>query len=214
MKSKWLLYTKAWNCWSTFDESNSLMKKITIPTWLRWVMQVLLCLPFCWLVARGLLNASDPDPGKTLVHGLGLWALRFLLLTLAITPLNRFTPIQWIPLRRVLGLYTLGYAMLHVSAYTIFYLGFDFSLLARELVKRPYIVVGLLALLVLIALGITSTKAWQRRLGRRWKQLHKLVYFAVVAVLVHFVWQIKAGVGAVPWYALIFIVLMLLRTKK
>lgn len=189
------------------------MKKIAIPRWLRWVFYVLLCMPFCWLVARGLLNASDPDPGKTLVHGLGLWALRFLLLTLAITPLNRFTPIQWIPLRRTLGLCALTYALLHVFSYTFFYLGFDLSLLTRELVKRPYIVVGSISLTVLVLLGVTSTNSWQRRLGKRWKQLHKLVYFATVAVLVHFVWQIKAGVGAVPWYALIFIVLMLLRTK-
>ena len=189
-------------------------KKLPIPSWLRLVICILLCLPFCWLVARGLLNAGDPDPGKTLVHGLGLWALRFLLLTLAITPLNRFTPVQWIPLRRTLGLCALTYALLHVSAYTIFYLGLDLSLLARELVKRPYIVLGSMGLLVLLAMGVTSTNGWQKRLGRRWKQLHKLVYIATVLVLVHFAWQVKAGLGAMPWYALVFVLLMLLRWKR
>lgn len=187
------------------------MKKIAIPHWLRLVIQVSLCLPFCWLVASGVLDADDPDPGKTLVHGLGLWALRFLLLTLAITPLNRFTPIQWIPLRRSLGLCALTYALLHVFSYIFFYLGFDLSLLTRELTKRPYIVVGSIGLIVLALLGVTSTNSWQRRLGRRWKLLHKLVYVATVLVLVHFVWQVKSGVGAVPWYAAIFVVLMLLR---
>jgi sulfoxide reductase heme-binding subunit YedZ len=187
------------------------MKKIPIPHWLRLVIHVLLCLPFCWLVARGALDVLDPDPGKTLVHGLGLWALRFLLLTLTITPLNRFTPVQWLPLRRTLGLYTLVYAVLHLFAYTFFYLGLDFSTLVRELVKRPYIIVGAIALLMLIALGVTSTKGWQRRLGRRWKILHRLVYPAAVLVVVHFAWQVKSGFGDAPWYALTFIVLMLLR---
>ena len=187
------------------------MKKIAIPRWLRLVIQVSLCLPFCWLVASGVLDTDDPDPGKTLVHGLGLWALRFLLLTLAITPLNRFTPIQWIPLRRSLGLCALTYALLHVFSYIFFYLGFDLSLLTRELTKRPYIVVGSISFIVLALLGVTSTNSWQRRLGRRWKLLHKLVYVATVLVLVHFVWQVKSGVGAVPWYAAIFVVLMLLR---
>lgn len=189
-------------------------KKLAIPAWLRWFIHVLLCLPFSWLIAKGVLNTLDPDPGKTLVHGLGLWALRFLLLTLAITPLNRFTPIQWLPLRRTLGLYTLTYALLHLSAYIFFYLGLDFSTLARELVKRPYIVVGTTALLMLIALGATSTKGWQRRLGRRWKKLHRLVYPAAVLVVIHFAWQVKSGFGHAPWYALVFIVLMLLRVKK
>lgn len=190
------------------------MKKLRIPQWLHWVIHVLLCLPFFWLVVRGVLDTLDPDPGKTLVHGLGLWALRLLLLTLAITPLNRFTPVQWLPLRRTLGLYTLSYAVLHVSAYTFFYLGLDFSTLARELVKRPYIVVGATALLMLMALGVTSSKGWQRRLGRRWKKLHRLIYVVVVLVVIHFAWQVKSGFGDAPWYALAFIALMLLRVKK
>src|SRR5690606_512872 len=106
----------------------------------------------------------------------GLWALHFLLLTLAITPLNRFTHWQWLPLRRRFGLYALAYALLHLLAYAFFYMGFDMSQLAKELVKRPYIVVGAVALLMLTALGITSTRRWQQRLGRRWKMLHRLVY--------------------------------------
>jgi sulfoxide reductase heme-binding subunit YedZ len=193
---------------------NERLKKIVIPRWLHWCAGFLLCVPLLWLVAKGALDTLDPDPGKTLVHGLGLWALRFLLLTLAITPLNRFTPVQWIPLRRTVGLFTLAYALLHLFAYTFFYLGFDLSLLVRELVKRPYIIAGSTALLILLALGITSTNSWQRRLGRRWKQLHKLVYLAAVIVLVHFAWQVKAGLGDMPWYGLVFVLLMLLRRVR
>lgn len=187
------------------------MKKMVVPAWLHVCIGFLCCVPLLWLVARGVLDTLDPDPGKTLVHGLGLWGLRFLLLALAITPLNRFTPVQWSPLRRTSGLFALAYAVLHIVAYAFFYLGFDLTLLLRELVKRPYIIAGLTALLILLALGITSTNAWQRRLGRRWKHLHKLVYFAAVVVLVHFAWQVKAGLGTMPWYALVFVVLMLLR---
>lgn len=189
------------------------VKKVVVPTWLHWCIGVLLCVPLVWMLVQGALDTLDPDPGKTLVHGLGEWALRFLLLTLAITPLNRFTPVQWIPLRRTIGLFTLAYALLHLFAYAFFYLGFDLSLLANELVKRPYIVVGSTALLILLALGITSTNTWQRRLGRRWKRLHRCVYAAVVLVLVHFAWQVKAGLGDVPWYALVFVLLMVLRSR-
>lgn len=189
------------------------MKKIAIPRGLRLVIRFLLCLPLCWLVVSGVVDTLDPDPGKTLVHGLGLWALRFLLLTLAITPLNRFTPVQWLPLRRILGLCALTYALLHVFSYIFFYLGFDLSLGMRELVKRPYIVLGSMGMLVLLAMGVTSTNGWQKRLGRRWKQLHKLVYIATVLVLVHFGWQVKAGLGDMPWYALVFVLLLLLRWK-
>lgn len=185
-------------------------RKILAPQW-RVLAHLLLCLPFIWLVVSGAINTLDPDPGKTLVHGLGKWGLRLLLLTLAITPLQRFTAVQWLPLRRTIGLYALTYAVLHLLAYIFFYLGVDFSRLAQELVKRPYIVVGALALLILMALGATSNRAAQRKLGRRWKLLHRCIYLAVIAVLVHALWQLKAGVGDVPLYALVFAVLMLLR---
>lgn len=186
----------------------------TIPTWLRVLAHLLLCLPAIWLVTTSALDTLDPDPGKTVLHGLGKWSLRLLLLTLAITPLQRFTRVQWLPLRRTLGLYALTYALLHVLTYAFFFLGFDLALLGQELVKRPYIVVGAFALVILIALGATSNRAAQQRLGRRWKSLHRLIYVAVVAVLIHYVWQIKAGVGKVPLYALVFVMLMLLRWPR
>ncbi len=189
------------------------MKNLSLPRWLYRLLTVLPCLPFCLLLAQGLLNQLGPDPGRALVHGLGLWALRLLLVTLAITPLQRFTPVQWLPLRRTVGLYTLAYASLHVIGFAFFYLGLDVSLLARELVKRPYIVLGTIAFSLLVLMGITSTRSWQRRLGRRWKQLHRSIYLVAALVLVHFAWQVKAGFGAAPWYALVFILLMLARRR-
>ncbi len=187
------------------------MRKISLPVWFRWLMVFLPSLPLVWLVWQGATNTLDPDPGKTLVHGLGLWALRWLLLTLAMTPLTRLTAVQCVPLRRTLGLYALAYALLHLAGFAFFYVGLDLSLLLAELVKRPYVIAGSMGLIVLMGLGVTSTNGWQRRLGRRWKLLHRLIYPATVIVLVHFGWQVKAGLGAMPWYALVFVVLMLLR---
>ncbi|HQQ63081.1 MAG TPA: protein-methionine-sulfoxide reductase heme-binding subunit MsrQ [Pseudomonadales bacterium] len=190
------------------------MEKRVIPH--RWhiTLSFLPCVPAIVLLTQGMTDALGPDPGRALVHSLGLWALRLLLLTLSITPLQRFTPIQWLPLRRTLGLYTLAYAVLHFLCYAIFYLGFDISGLGHELVKRPYIVVGASALALLIPLGVTSTRHWQRRLGRRWKYLHRAIYGIAPLVLVHFAWQVKAGLGNAPWYALVFFLLMLARYRR
>ena len=191
-----------------------MIQKITLPKPVLLVLTLLPALPFIFLMTQGVLNQLGADPGKTLVHALGLWALRLLLLTLSITPLQRFTPLQVLRLRRTLGLYALGYAILHLLGFAFFYLGFDMALLGNELLKRPYIVVGSVALLMLSMLGITSTRGWKQRLGRRWKILHKLVYLIVVLVLIHFAWQVKTGFGAAPWYALAFVALMALRWRR
>ncbi len=189
------------------------MAKQSLPRFWHITLTILPLLPGLVLLAQAIANTLGPDPGRALVHSLGLWALRLLLLTLSITPLQRFTPIQWLPLRRTLGLYTLAYAVLHVLCYTLFYLGFDVYQLGHELVKRPYIVVGASALSLLIPLGITSTQYWQRRLGRRWKTLHRMVYGIAILVFVHFAWQVKAGLGTSPWYGSLFVLLMLARWR-
>ncbi len=189
------------------------MQKITLPKSAMLALALLPAVPLIVLIAQGILNTLDPDPGKTLVHGLGLWSLRLLLLTLAITPLQRFTPLNVLRLRRTFGLYALSYAVLHLLGYGFFYLGFDVALLGKELVKRPFIVVGSSALLMLTALGITSTRRWQQRLGKRWKRLHRLIYPATALVILHFAWQVKSGFGNAPWYALVLIVLLGLRWR-
>lgn len=187
------------------------MEKRSLPAIAHTASLWLPLLPLSFLLALGLLDQLGPDPGKELVHELGLWSLQLLLLTLAITPLNRFTQWQWLPMRRRLGLYALAYALLHVLCYALFYLGFDIGILAKELVKRPYIVVGASALVILAALGITSSRRWQQRLGRRWRTLHRLVYPAAILVIVHFAWQVKSGFGNAPWYALVFVGVMAAR---
>ena len=153
-----------------------------------------------------------PDPGKVLVDRLGLGGLIFLLITLAMTPLQKVTGWPgWIVVRRQLGLWCFAYIALHLSAYLFFILGLDWGQLAVELCKRPYIIVGGLGFLGLLSLALTSNRYSQRRLGARWKRLHKLVYIILGLGLLHFLWIVRADLKEWSIYAVIGAVLVLLR---
>lgn len=173
----------------------------------------LVCLlPFAWLFWLAISNHLGPDPAKRLVDELGLWAFRMLLLCLAMTPLRLLTHRSyWIRYRRMLGLFALFYALLHVNVYVFLLFGAEWGRLATELVKRPYILVGSTALLMLIPLGVTSTRGWQRRLKRRWVSLHKLIYPASLLVLLHFTWVKKLGLYAIWPYAVVLMLLLGIR---
>lgn len=162
---------------------------------------------------RGTLG---PDPVAQLEHASGIWALRMLLLTLAITPLRTLT--GWnvlVRYRRMLGLFAFFYASVHLAIYLVIDLGGFWSQIFAEIAKKPFITVGFLAWLLMLPLAITSTKAMMRRLGRRWQLLHRLVYFAGALAALHFIWQVKWGesIAAIEpvIYAAIFLVLMLAR---
>ena len=132
--------------------------------------------PLYWLYEAWSF-ALGPDPGKVLVDRLGLGTLILLLLTLSMTPMQRLTGWPgWIAVRRQLGLWCFFYVALHLCAYLIFVLGLDWSQLGVELLKRPYIIVGSLGFVCLLALAVTSNRYSQRRLGIRWKKLHRLAY--------------------------------------
>jgi sulfoxide reductase heme-binding subunit YedZ len=144
-----------------------------------------------WDVAQQTLG---PDPVAALEHRSGDWALRLLLLTLAITPLRRLSGVTaLIRLRRMLGLFAFFYATVHLTIYLVIDLGGFWRQLFGEIVKRPYITVGFLAWLLLVPLALTSTKGMMRRLGRRWGQLHKLVYPIGLLAVLHYLWQVKFG---------------------
>lgn len=173
--------------------------------------------PFGWYAwqvsnqARGLPDRLGADPGDALTDAAGQWALRLLLVTLAVTPLARLLAMpELVRVRRLLGLFAFFYAVMHVSAYVLFIAGGVDGVVA-DLVKRPYITAGAVALLVLIPLAVTSTRGWQRRLGARWKRLHRGVYGAAVAVLVHLLWQVRSDYGEFLAYLLVFVALMALR---
>lgn len=149
-------------------------------------------------------DALGADPIAELEHRTGLWALRFLLITLAITPLRQLTgqPVV-VRFRRMLGLYAFFYASLHLAAY----LGLDlrgyWSQVLEEIVKRPYITVGFAAWLLLVPLAITSTLGWMKRLGRNWGRLHTLVYAIGVLAVLHFWWLVKSDIREPLLYAAI-----------
>ena len=167
--------------------------------------------PLYWLYEAWSF-ALGPDPGQGLVDRLGLGTLILLLLTLSMTPMQRLTGWPgWIAVRRQLGLWCFFYVVLHLCAYLIFVLGLDWSQLGVELLKRPYIIVGSLGLVCLLALAVTSNRYSQRRLGARWKKLHRLVYVVLGLGLLHMLWIVRADLKEWVIYAVIGGGLMLMR---
>ncbi|MDF2446208.1 MAG: sulfoxide reductase heme-binding subunit YedZ [Moraxellaceae bacterium] len=171
-----------------------------------------LMLPLAWVIWSGASNRLGPDPAKALVDFFGLWAFHILLLCLAMTPLRLLTGKSfWIRYRRMLGLAAFFYALLHICSYVLLLYGGGWAEVWGELLRRPYVVVGASAFLCLLPLALTSTRSWQRRLGRRWVMLHRLVYPGALLVLLHFAWVKKLGFLAVWPYVLLLFVLLFVR---
>jgi sulfoxide reductase heme-binding subunit YedZ len=168
--------------------------------------------PALWLTYRALNGLLSANPVEDLLLTTGLWAFRFLLLSLAVTPVRRLT--GWnriIQFRRLLGLLAFFYAAAHVSIYIALDQGFQGTFILADIVKRPFITAGMVAFVLLIPLAITSTKGWIRRLGRRWQSLHRLVYVSAVAAALHFLWKVKVVRGEAVYYAVILALLLGIR---
>jgi sulfoxide reductase heme-binding subunit YedZ len=181
------------------------------PVWRIGVFIVIAVWPLLWLY-QAWADVLGPDPGKVLVDRLGLGTLVLLLITLSMTPLQKLTGwAGWIAVRRQLGLWCFAYVVLHLSGYTAFILGFDWSQLGVELRKRPYIIVGTLGFLCLLALAVTSNRYSQRRLGARWKKLHRLVYVIIGLGLLHMLWIVRADLKEWAVYASIGALLLVTR---
>lgn len=174
---------------------------------------ILACLlPFAGLLWRALTNDLGANPVEALTHETGLWALRLLLLTLAVTPLRRLMGWGWLPrTRRTLGLFSFGYVLVHLLIYLVLDRALDWSTIGEDVLKRPYITVGFAALVLMLPLAVTSTRGWVRRLGRRWKQLHRLVYLIGVLGVLHFLWLVKADLREPGLYAGLLALLLLAR---
>ncbi|MFC1778673.1 sulfite oxidase heme-binding subunit YedZ [Pseudomonadota bacterium] len=152
------------------------------------------------------------NPIEELLHQLGRWGLKFLLLSLAITPLRRWTGWNWlIRFRRMLGLFAFFYIVLHFLTYAILDQGLDLALVIEDIIKRPYITLGMAAFLLLIPLALTSTKSMMRRLGKRWQKLHRLVYIIAILAVWHFYWQVKLDTLDATIYAIVLAVLLMTR---
>jgi sulfoxide reductase heme-binding subunit YedZ len=182
----------------------------------RWqvVVIVLACCPLAHTLWE-LATVPVTNPSQLLQRSLGLWALRLLLITLAITPLVRWT--RWyrlVPLRRTLGLASFAYACAHLSVYLWLDMGFDLHDLAFDAAKRPFIVVGALVFLCLLPLAATSTTAAVRALGaRRWRALHRLAYVAVLLAAAHYVMATKVALTTPLLHGLAALVLLGLRWR-
>ena len=170
---------------------------------------LLALVPFFLLLIRVQQNNLGPDPAQELSIETGEWALRFLLITLALTPLAQLTREIWfVRQRRMLGLFALFYASVHFLSWMAFILGFRWMAIAEELLERPYITIGFAAYLIILALGVTSPRAMVRRLGKNWKRLHKLIYLAAVLALIHLLWILRTDIQEVVLYGGILAVLL------
>lgn len=183
--------------------------------WLKVVIHLAALGPLVYTFQQALTDQLGADPVEALLHFTGISALNLVLISLTVSPLAktlRAAPL--IRVRRLVGLYAFTYALTHFLSYIIFELQFDWSLLVSEVIKRPYITVGFVALLILVTLAATSTQWSQRKLGRTWQTLHNLIYLAAPLIALHYIWSVKAGLLQPIIYWLILIGLLLLRKDK
>lgn len=182
--------------------------------------------PVAWLIWAALTGNLSVNPLSDLTNETGVWTLRFLCITLAITPIRRLTGWNWIiRFRRMIGLYAFFYGTLHFLVYTIAdrFAGLDFpdgivswttarnlaASVGEDIYKRPFITIGFTALMLMLPLAVTSTAGWIRRLGgRRWQTLHRLVYASAIAGVVHYYWLVKADISRPLAYAVVVALLL------
>jgi|TARA_B110000879_G_scaffold13235_1_gene16521 sulfoxide reductase heme-binding subunit YedZ len=186
------------------------MKKMIKPT-----VFSLALVPFAVLLYTAIWGDLGPDPAKELSLETGEWALRFLLITLAMTPLRQiFSQIEFTRQRRMLGLFALFYATVHLFVWLTFLLQFRWGAILEEILERPYITVGFAAYVILFALGATSPKFIVRKLGLYWKRLHRLVYVAGVLAIVHLLWILRLDIEEAVIYGVVLAILLGFRIYK
>ena len=180
------------------------------------ILILVIAVPIAILVYSAATNQLGPDPAEYIVGETGEWTIRFLCLTLFITPLallqrkmgrlKSFRPLKY---RRILGVTTWVYAVLHMLAYSAFIFAWQWGEIGSEIIERPYIAVGLLAVLLMTPLAITSTDSMVRRLKKNWRKLHKLIYIVAVLAVIHIVWQVRSDAGnAILYGSLVFMLLL------
>jgi sulfoxide reductase heme-binding subunit YedZ len=170
----------------------------------------LACLiPFGQLAYIAYTDNLGTNPIEFITHFTGDWTLIFLLASLSVTPLRKLS--GWnglIKFRRMLGLFAFFYAVLHFATYMVLDHFFDFQAIVKDVIKRPYVTVGFSGFVLMIPLAITSTTGMIRRLGKRWQQLHRLVYVIAVAGVIHFYWLVKADVRRPVQYGVVLVLLL------
>ena len=162
---------------------------------------VLCLVPFLVLLNAVISNSLGPDPAEHLMHVTGEWVMRFMVLVLAATPLARWGWPRLARYRRMIGLYAWFYATLHLLVFAQVYIGWSGEILLEELVERPYVLVGFLAWLILVPLGITSANSIRRKMGRNWRKLHRLTYAVALLGWLHLFWLSRSDIGDAMIYA-------------
>lgn len=188
-----------------------------IRLYLKPVVFVACAAPGLWIALRivGIGPSLGPDPVEVLQDEFGIWALRLLLATLAITPLRLAIGRPWpVRFRRMLGLFAFSYAVLHFCNYLVLDQQFDWPIILEDILERPFITVGFTTLMLLLPLAVTSTRGWQQRLGSAWGRLHRLIYPAAILACWHFWWQVKKDVTEPLIYASILAVLLGIRVWR
>ena len=235
MRSRWPTFTREWTLPASIDvnagdenavDSNSCSYDVSIKAsnsvaksprnWnpaIRLAVFLACLLPFMVLVRAVAMNSLGPDPAEHLMHVTGEWVMRLLMLVLLATPLARNGWPRLARYRRMLGLYVWFYATLHLLVFAQVYLGWSAEQLIKELAERPYVLVGFLAWLIMIPLGITSAYAIRKKMGRQWRQLHKLTYVVVIFGWLHLLWLSRSDVGNAVLYGAIFLLLLLYRLR-
>jgi sulfoxide reductase heme-binding subunit YedZ len=193
----------------------------SVPPWRRFLLgsdpirraiYIVGMIPAVWTFYLGIVDQLGADPQKTLERTLGLWALRYLIVGLAITPLRRLGGPNLVRYRRAVGLLAFYYAALHLTVYTLLDQGLDLAAIWADIVKRPYITVGMAAFIVLVPLAVTSNAPMIRRLGgAAWQRLHRLVYLAAAAGALHFIMLVKSWPAEPVIYAGLVAALLLYR---
>ena len=185
-------------------------------TWLRRVVKplsFLLCLaPAVWLLTDVAGERLGANPVEAITHSTGDWALRLLLLTLAVTPLRRLSGWSWpLRLRRMLGLFAFFYAVLHLLVWGLLDHRLDWSAMLEDVLMRPYVSAGMAAFVLLLPLAATSTRGMMRRMGRNWQILHRAVYPIGALAVLHFLWLTKADYLEPVIYASVLVLLLAVR---
>lgn len=183
-----------------------MLTRIKIGIW------IVCLLPLFWLLWLATQAQLGPDPGKALTDNFGLWALRFLLVALLLRPLRELTgKHQFVQVRRLVSLFAWFYATLHFAAGSFYVIGWSWDDLLVAFDERRYITLGLLAWLLMLPLGLTSNRWSQRKLGLRWRKLHRLVYPLAILACLHFIWLVRDDFRQPFLYAALLVVLLVWR---
>ena len=182
---------------------------------LKIAIHLLAFLPLLGLYALAFTDQLGADPVEEVIHFTGIGAFNLLLISLSITPLaKKFRQGYLLQTRRLVGLYSFTYALLHLLNFLAFEVQFDLSLFFAEIVDRPYITVGMAAIIILLSLAITSLSVLRRKMGKYWQKLHNWVYVAVLLIALHFFWSVKSDIIEPMIYVVMALFLLSLRIDK